>query len=153
MNFINAQFAKILLGVAVVITIVSSSYHTPQPLEPIEERLLKRDVMVTLDRNALAVASAETYFAPGEGEQYALPQVAVFVRPKVVKEFQPVLLELPPATIMRPPQILPEGGPSLEGSHTLPRWGEEFGPVTLTPEDTRPTRPGAGAAGNARTTP
>ena len=56
----------------------------------------------------------------------------MIVPPKLLKEFIPVDLEIPPAGILRPAQLLPDPGPSLEGTDRLPRFGDEMPPVKLT---------------------
>jgi len=128
MDFINAQLGRILLVLAVLITLVSAGMNAPQVLPEVDATSLERPVLVALDKSTLGVASSEEYFAKGPGSAYEGNR-EVFVRPKVVKEFQPVLLELPPAGIERAPQVLPEPGPSLEGAAKLPRYGEEFPPI------------------------
>jgi hypothetical protein len=148
MDFINQQLGKIMLALAVVATIVSTSMNAPRELPAVDQQALSRPVQVGLDKNALIVASSETYYAAGPGAQYMGPERCLFVQEKKVKEFQPVLLELPPASIMRGPPALPEPGPSLEGSHKLPRYGDEFPPVTVAPSLDTPAR-----GGNTGTTP
>jgi len=128
MDFINAQLGRILLVLAIVLTLASASYNGPRVLPEVDQKSLERPVLVALDKSTLGVASSEQYFAKGPGSNYEGTR-EVFVRPKLVKEFVPVLLELPPAGIARAPQVLPEPGPSLEGSVKLPRYGEEFPPL------------------------
>src|SRR5690242_12462973 len=120
MGFINDQLGRIMLVLAVVVTIASSAMHAPRELPPVDPQSLTRPVLVVLDKDALIVASSETFYAEGPGSKYLGPERGLFVQEKKVKEFQPVLLELPPASIMRGPQVLPEPGPSLEGTHKLP---------------------------------
>ncbi|HYF49471.1 MAG TPA: hypothetical protein VEJ63_08700 [Planctomycetota bacterium] len=129
MDFINAQLGRILLVLAVIITIVSTSMNGPQVLPQPEQKDLDRPVLVHLDKSTLGVASSEEYFVKGLGSEWAGSERYVFVQEKKVKEFVPVLLELPPAGIARAPQVMPEYGPSLEGSISLPRFGEEFPPI------------------------
>jgi hypothetical protein len=135
MDFINAQLGRIFLVSAAVIVAVTMQMNAPRPLPEVEQKELTRPVLVDLDKAELAVASSEVYFAEGPMAKYAGSERFVFVAEKKIKEFVPVLLELPPASVMRPPMILTEPGPALEGAHTLPRYGDEFPPVTVTPPD------------------
>ena len=131
-ELIDAQLGRILLVLALVITGLSVYYNGPQDLPPVEDKLLARPVMVQLDKAALAVASAEVYFVPGPASLY-LTGRDLFERKKEVRVFNPVDIDIPSASVMRPPQELPDPGPSLDGADKLPRWGDEFPPVVLPP--------------------
>ncbi len=140
MHVINEQFGRILLVLAGVWTALTVSMNQAEPLAAVPQTALSRPVRVELDKDALAVASAETYFAPGPGSQYAAGERFVFVPEKKVVEFVPVELDIPPAGVMRPPQVLPEVGPSLDGAHKLPRFGDEMPPVVATPAPKAPAK-------------
>jgi hypothetical protein len=68
----------------------------------------------------------------------------VFEPEKQVTVFQPIELDIPTPGVKRPAQLLPEPGPSLEGTEKLPRWGDEFPKV-------KTASAGAGAVGDAKT--
>ena len=135
MNFLNDQFGRMLFAIAIVWTSLSVFVWNPaQTLPEISNEIIHRPVHVKLDKAALAAASAEVFFPPGPGTQYMVVGHFVFVAPRKIIEFVPVKLDIPPSGTMQPPQILPEGGPSLEGAHLLPRYGGEFPPLELTPK-------------------
>ncbi|MCY3020608.1 MAG: hypothetical protein NTW87_16440 [Planctomycetota bacterium] len=146
MRLINEQLGRLLLVVAACAAVAVTWSNRPQPLPEVEPTLLHRQVRVELDKNALAAASTEVFYAPDDGMQWAGPDRYVFTKPKVVREYQAVELSLPSAGVKRPPQLLPEPGPSLEGTDKLPRFGDEFPPI-IPPADVRPppraTVPGA----------
>ena len=62
--------------------------------------------------------------------------------------FEPIDLDVPPAGLLRPPQILPNPGPALEGTHELPRWGDELPPLAVPEEETPNKKKNKGPAGN-----
>ena len=130
-HLLNRHIGPLLLGVAVFLTALGISSNPQRTLEPVAETLLKRNVTVKLDKSSLAALSSEVFFTADEGTHYEGPKRFVWVREKSVIVFQPVDLEIPPANIMRAPQLLPEPGPSLEGTQTLPRFGDEFPPIVV----------------------
>ncbi|MFH0938085.1 MAG: hypothetical protein V1899_02215 [Planctomycetota bacterium] len=133
---INAQFGRILLALAVLLTGLNVYYNGTQNLLPVDDRLLARPVMVPLDKVALTMAGSEVYFMSGP----ILVSRYVFEEPRKVRIFTPVDIDIPPASVMRPPQVLPDPGPALDSTDKLPRWGEEFPPLILIPStDTNKT--------------
>ena len=130
MELLKEQSGRLLLALAIVLTMLSISLSRCPVLEPVPEKDLKRPVLVELDRSALAAASSETYFVRTPSVQFLGSDRCVFVKPKKEIVFVPVDLDIPPAGVLRPPQLLPEPGPSLEGASNLPRFGDEFAPVT-----------------------
>jgi hypothetical protein len=134
MNFVNTQLGRILLGLALVTVVLYAGANGPKLMPEKDQKALDRPILVELDKSALATASSEIYFVEGPRDKYAGSERGVFVQEKKVKVFTPVLLELPPASIDRASQVLPEPGPSLEGSVKLPRYGEEF-PAIVSPKN------------------
>jgi hypothetical protein len=128
---VNEQFGRILLAIAVMLTIVLWSQNGSLDLPPVPTQDLNRQVMVELDKNTLPTASQEKFFVLGSGSDYAGGSRFIFVAEKKIIEFQPVELDVPAANVLPPPQLLPEPGPSLEGTAKLPRFGDEFPPVAL----------------------
>ena len=144
MNLINELLGKILLGLAVVIAGAGIYLNPAQPTDEVPQSLLNRPVQVELDKSSLAALGNETFFTQDDGSQFAGSQRAVWVKEKIMIVFQPVDLDIPPASIMRPPQLLPEPGPTLEGSHKLPRFGDEFAPIVMVdPKPQQKTTTGA----------
>ena len=142
MMLINEQFGRILLGLAVVLTMILWSQNGSLDLAPVSQQDLNRQVLVELDKNALPTASQEKFYATGSASEYAgSSQRFIFVAEKKLIPFQPVELDVPSANVAPPAMILPEPGPTLEGSAKLPRFGEEFPPVALTPKDPNPKDP------------
>ena len=135
MMMVHEQFGRILLALAVVLTMVLWSQNGSLDLAPVAQQDLNRQVLVDLDKNALPTASQEKFYASGTGSDYAGGQRYIFVAEKKLIPFQPVELDVPSANVTQPAQILPEPGPTLEGSAKLPRFGDEFPPVSLTPKD------------------
>jgi hypothetical protein len=138
MQMLSDQIGKILLVLAVVIAGAGIYLNPPQSIDEVPQSLLNRPVQVELDKTSLAALGNETFFTQDDGSQYAGVQRAVWVKEKISIVFQPVELDIPPANIMRPPQLLPEPGPSLEGSHKLPRFGDEFAPIVMVDPKTQP---------------
>lgn len=140
MRIIDQQLGRILLVAAIAIAVAINVTNPPLTLEPEPSDRLSRPVQVKLLKSELATASAEVFFLK-EVPSQPLDRF-VFAEPKTVFVFQPVDLDIPPASIGRAPQILPDPGPTLEGAAGLPRFGDEFTPVTpVTPAP----GPGAGA--------
>lgn len=138
MNLLNEQLGKILLVLAIVIAGAGVYLNPAVHIEEVSDASLKRHVQVEFDKASLAALGNETFFTPDDGTQYAGTQRFVWAKEKIVIVFQPVDLDIPPANIMRPPQLLPEPGPSLEGSHKLPRFGDEFSAITPLDPKTQP---------------
>lgn len=128
MRLIDQQLGRILFGVAVAIAVAVNVMNPPMTVEPEPESSLRRPVQVKLVKSELATESIETYFAADGGWTQPADRF-VFAEPKVAFVFQPVDLDVPPASIGRAPQVLPEPGPSLEGASGLPRFGDEFAPI------------------------
>jgi len=139
MYLINAQFGKILLVLAVIISGFAISTNPDPQIELMTESKAKRPVMVELDKTALAALSSETFYAT---EPVLANARYVFEPEKTVVVFQPVELDIPPAGIKRAPQLLPEPGPSLEGTDSLPRFGDEFQKVKAAETKPKPLPPG-----------
>lgn len=140
MRIIDQQLGRILLVVAIAIAIAVNVTNPPLTVEPEPADRLSRPVQVKLLKSELATASAEVFFLK---EIPAQPSDRfVFAEPKTAFVFQPVDLDIPPASVGRAPQILPEPGPTLDGAANLPRFGDEFTPVS--PSATPATGPGTG---------
>lgn len=129
LRLIDEQLGRILLGLAVLVAVGAACLNPRKELPKVSEDSHRRAVQVPLDRNTLTAGSKEVFFLPDDGKGWAGTERPSFVQPIKVKEFTPVDLPLPPSAVMRPPQILPEPGPALEGTQKLPRYGEEFPPI------------------------
>ncbi|MEI6231580.1 MAG: hypothetical protein WCT04_00905 [Planctomycetota bacterium] len=127
-EFLDAQLGRVLLVVALAWTgwSVYANWYAPVPKELTEAKA--KPVYVEVDTNAKLQDDKEVYFASGGIDPYIVPGLFVFVPEKVLKQFTPVDLDIPPVSVKRPPQILPEPGPSLEGADKLPKFGDEFTP-------------------------
>jgi len=122
MYFLNDQLGRILLGIALVLTIGAISMNPSASVEAMPDT--KREVVVELNKAALAELSKESYFVADS--PLTASNRCVFEPEKQVVIFQPIELDIPTPGVKRPAQLLPEPGPSLEGSEKLPRWGDEF---------------------------
>jgi len=147
MRIIDQQLGRILLVVAIAIAIAVNVSNPPLTVEPEPSERLNRPVQVKLLKSELATASAEVFFLKDVPAQPS--DRFVFAEPKTTFVFQPVDLDIPPATVGRAPQVLPEPGPTLDGAINLPRFGDEFAPVT--PGASPTTGPGTGATPNTGT--
>lgn len=152
LRLIDEQLGRILLAIAVFGAGAAAWTNQPRRFEEIPKN--KRSVQVELDKSALTATANEVFFLADDGTQYSAGK-RVFLQAKVVKPYEPVELGLPPAGVMRPPQVLPEPGPALEGTAKLPRFGDEFSPVGAgdkppadkpDPAKGPPKVPGAGGA-------
>jgi len=123
-----------------------SNWYKPLPKELVEAE--HRDVYVERDSKAISQASTENYYL-GDMAPFAAA-THVIIPEKFVKQFVPVELDIPPVTVKRPPQLLPEPGPSLEGAEKLPRFGDEFAPPA--PNDNAPATPPKNTATPGSTT-
>jgi hypothetical protein len=110
-------------------------------------------VYVELDGRALSSASNENYYAQGPGETFQLASLHIFVPEIIVKQFTPIELGIPTLTVMRPPQLLPDPGPSLMGADKLPRFGDEFAPPCSADNPTPDKNAGPGRTTASGTTP
>lgn len=134
-ELIEQQLGRILLGVAVVWTVTAAWINNVPQVEFPEEKKVKDEkaVQVELDETTLKTANPEIFFPDRGAEDYRGRAWFPFVPPVKTFIFEPVELKVPTTDLMRPPQLLPSPGPSLEGTHGLPRWGEEF-PALKPPE-------------------
>lgn len=135
MTIVNEQFGRILLGLSVLATIILWSQNGSLNLPQITDSDKQRQVMVELDKAGLPTASPEKFFVSGNGASFAGGERFIFVAEKKIIPFQPVELDVPPATVGAPAQLLPDPGPTLEGTAKLPRFGEELPPVVLGAKD------------------
>jgi len=153
LRLIDEQLGRILLGLAVLVAVGAACLNPRQELPKVSEELHRRSVLVPLDNKSLTANSKEVFFMPDDGAQYAGPDRYILVKKIEVKQFSAVDLPLPPAAVMRSPQLLPEPGPALEGTQKLPRFGDEFPPVGvanaapnqpvgLVPDPKTPPKPG-----------
>src|SRR2546421_4780866 len=71
MALVDEHLGRILLGIAVVLTILLLSQNTALSLAAIPDEELNRKVQVELDPKALPTASPEKYFAGGTAPDYA----------------------------------------------------------------------------------
>ncbi len=128
LELIDAELGKVLLVIALLWagwTVYANWY------QPLPENLVKvetRPVYVEMDPKAKSQDLSEVYYVAGESAPYIVPGIFVFVPEVITKQFSPVELDIPQLTVKRPPQLLPEPGPSLEGADKLPRFGDEFPP-------------------------
>ena len=134
MDFLNQQLGRIILGVAVVLTVAATVLQSAPPQTAAPEEA-PGPLQVKIDLAALAAAGAEKYFAPGNGKDYMGGERFVFVPEKKIRIYERVDLELPTASVMAAPTILPDPGPTLQGSHDLPRM-DKF--LTTLPPDLKP---------------
>jgi hypothetical protein len=147
LDFLDAHLGKILLLVALGWAgwCIYANRYTPMPSELTSPA--PRQVYVVLDAAVIAQSGDEKYFAEGPAANYAkLPNV--MAQEVKIRKYVPIDLDVPPLTVKRPAQILPEPGPSLEGSDKLPRFGEEFTPPSakdLAPPAAPVTPKGLGA--------
>ncbi len=125
-EFLDAQLGRVLLALALAWTGWSLYANWYRPLPKILTELEVRPVYVELDTNAKLQDDKEVYYVSGGPTPYIVPGLFVFVPEKIFKQFSPVELDIPPVSVKRPPQILPDPGPSLEGADKLPRFGDEF---------------------------
>jgi len=141
-RMLTTHLGKILLGVALVWSITAAIISPLKTMEltgaaPAKDK--EPDVYVSFDPKVLTSAKVENYFPnkpvdPGTDRE-------VWIRVKKVEPYKEIELAIPPANIARPPQLLPAPGPSLEGAHTLPRWGDEL-PALAAPKDVKdPKKP------------
>jgi hypothetical protein len=145
MRFVDQQLGRILLAVAVVVAVAVNVLNQAPVVEPESDARLGRPVQVKLIESELATASNEIYYAPDSPVWTAPLDTFVFIPPKTAFVFQPVDLDVPPASIGRAAQILPEPGPSLEGAAKLPRFGDEF--PAMMPVGTPPAGSGNATSG------
>lgn len=127
-EFLDAQLGRVLLVLALVWTgwSLSSNWARPLPKELTEAKV--QPVEVELDTSAKLQDDKEVYFVSGGPDPYIAARLFVFVPEKVITQFRPVELDIPTVSVKRPPQLLPDPGPSLEGAEKLPRFGDEFAP-------------------------
>ena len=143
-EFLDAQLGRVLLVVALAWTgwSVYANWYQPLPKELTEAKI--KPVYVEVDTNAKLQDDKEVYYVSGGPDPYIVPGLFVFVSEKVVKQYNPVDLDIPPVSVKRPPQILPDPGPSLEGADKLPKFGDEFAPPSandLVPPPKTPVAP------------
>ena len=128
LDFLDAQLGRVLLAIALLWTAWSLYANWNQPLPKELTDAKTKPVFVEEDTNAKLQDDKEVYYVSGGTDPYTVPGLFVFVPEKVLKQFSPVELDIPPVSVKRPPQILPDPGPSLEGADKLPRFGDEFAP-------------------------
>ena len=130
LRFLDEQLGRILLGVAVICAGAAVCLSPARKFPEVPPERGKRPVQVKLDKSKLTANNREVFFVTEYAPPWRLDKEpeSFTARPKV-KDYVPVDLALPPAGVMRPPQVLPEPGPALEGTHNLPRYGDEFPPI------------------------
>ncbi|MCW8130949.1 MAG: hypothetical protein KIS92_11405 [Planctomycetota bacterium] len=126
LDLIDEQLGRLLfvaaLGFSVAVAVVGGSTEARFP----DEETVKDHAAVQVPLAAEQLLPAETYFPEQDAAYYRGSDTFVFVKPKEVKQYEAIDLDVPPAAVMRPPGVLPSPGPSLEGTEGLPRWGEEL---------------------------
>ncbi|MGD0091151.1 MAG: hypothetical protein ABSE73_14635 [Planctomycetota bacterium] len=125
-RMIDEQLGRVLLVVALLAVVVAAGLNPRQERPKVSED--RRPVQVPLDKASLTANSSEVFYIADNGNQFTAG-VCIFVKPAKVIVYEPVPLSLPSGSVMRPPQILPDPGPALEGTIKLPRYGDEFPPV------------------------
>lgn len=132
-DLLEEHLGRILLALALTWTVAAAILGQRPPFDFSGEREItdpeKVQVKLTLEKSA----AAESYFPGRSSAEYREPARSVFVPEKKVIEYRPVELTIPPASVTRPPQLLPSPGPALDGTHSLPRWGDEFPPLVPPP--------------------
>ena len=126
MLFINTQLGRLLLGLAAAWTVCCIAFSGGSELQPHSFSVQEKPVHVELDTAALAKEKDENYFPSKPVDFYAGSEHCVFVPEKKIREYEAVDLDIPPAPVMRPPQLLPDPGPALEGTLKLARFGDEL---------------------------
>jgi len=132
-DLIDSMLGKILMGAAIAWAVVAAVSNSAQKASfPDEAKVTNAEkVQVALDLKSLATASPEFHFPVKDAAFYSGSGRYVFVKPVRKKEFVPVELDIPVPNLTRPPQLLPNPGPSLEGAGKLPRWGDELPALLL----------------------
>jgi hypothetical protein len=155
LHLLNQQLGRILLVLALGLAGAAIYFNPPQKLEEVSQSDASRPVRVTLDQGALKALGDEVFFTQDDDTHFMGVTRAVWVKEKTILVFQPVDLEIPPASVMRPPQLLPEPGPSLEGASKLPRFGDEFAPIVVIDNKpgSRPAQPNTPNTQAPSTTP
>ncbi len=132
-DLLEEHLGRILLALALAWAGAAAFWGQIPPFEFTGEREIsdaeKVQVKIALEKSA----AAETFFPERTSAEYREPAPTVFVPEKKVIEYRPVELTIPPASVSRPPQLLPSPGPALEGTSSLPRWGDEFSPLVPPP--------------------
>jgi len=155
LRLIDEQLGRVLLVLAVLVACAAAGMNQYRKLEYVPKNT--RSVQVELDRGALTANANEVFFLADDGNQYTAGK-RIFLPEKKVTIDRAVDLGLPPAGVMRPPQLLPEPGPALEGTAKLSRYGDEFPAVPNgdkppggqpDPPKGLPKAPGAGGAAPA----
>src|SRR5258706_338141 len=147
MNELLSKFlGKILFAVALVWAIAAAVMNRPVPVE--YEHV---DALNTIPSNTqvkLKVAppeangSAEAFFVTLAGDPEGSARKIFPTVVEKIREYEPVSLEIPDASIMRGPMVMPSPGPALPGAAKLPRWGEEMPPLPAPPDPkARPVDP------------
>lgn len=143
LDLIDEQLGRLLLIAAIGFTVAvgvvggSTAAHFP------DEETVKDASAVQVPLAAEQLLPVETYFPEQDAAFYRGSENFVFVKPKEVKQYEAIDLEVPPAAVMRPPGVLPNPGPSLEGTEGLPRWGEELAPPAMPSGDPKDTKTGS----------
>jgi hypothetical protein len=140
-KFLKEQMGRILLAVAVAGTAASIAMNRWDEPAEVSQQELNRPVLVEYKKDASLKLMAEVFFFadPGkENQSFWNDELAWFEHEKTIRPFDGVELELPPASVMRAPQALPEPGPALEGTHKLPRYGDELPPLAVPQPEKKP---------------
>ena len=132
-DFIEEQLGRLLLAAAIAWAAAATFAGGAAPLHLSGLDEVKDPERLQVELGAAQQAPKEAYFPAGDAELYRGSARHVFVKPKVVKQYEAVELEVPPAAVMRPPGMVTSPGPGLDGTANLPRWGEELPPPPVTP--------------------
>jgi hypothetical protein len=135
-ELINQQIGRIMLIAAIALTVTACCLQAPTAAVATEDSM--GPLQVKLDLKDLHKTSTEKYFPGGVGRDYMGGERFVFVPEKKIRAYERVDLELPLAGIMAAPTLLAEPGPTLQGSHELPRM-DKF--LTAMPVDDKSATP------------
>ena len=137
-ELLSNWLGKILFAIALVWAIAAAVMNRPVPVEYEHVEALKTiqsNTQVKLkvtppDASGMVEAFFVTLAGDPEGPEHKVFPTVV----EKIAEYESVSLEIPDASIMRGPMVMPSPGPALPGSAKLPRWGEEMPPLPAPPD-------------------
>ncbi|MBI3828550.1 MAG: hypothetical protein HY291_03485 [Planctomycetes bacterium] len=137
MDLIEEQLGRILLVAAIAFSAAMAVLGGSTEAKFETEETVKDAGAVQVQLTAEQLLPVEVYYPDKDANAYMGSTRYVWIPPKVVKQYEAVDLEVPPAAVMPAPGVLPNPGPSLEGTVGLPRWGEELAPPSVQPKDAK----------------
>jgi hypothetical protein len=139
-DLIEEQLGRILLVVAIAFSAAMAVLGGSTEAKFETEDTVKDAGAVQVQLAAEQLLPVEAYYPDKDANAYMGSARYVWIPPKVVKQYEAVDLDVPPAAVMPAPGVLPNPGPSLEGTIGLPRWGEELAPPSVQPKDPKDTK-------------